>query len=511
MNRLYPVFLKTEGKTVLVVGGGKVAAQKIKGLLDCGADVTVVAPSVTQTIESLYAEGKIRLIRREYMSRDVEGFFIVIGATDDPSVQEEIFADARDLRIPVNVADKPGLCTFYLASVFGEGDLKVAVSTNGKSPTTGKIIRDKIAAEFSDGFPEIIFNIGQIRPDVQKSFPDYQSRKKVHEQFVKSELAGIGKGNEKGSGSTEIGVRRTEHGSRKGETGNWRPEAGDGKKKQENRIKKLMPWNAGKVCLVGAGPGDPELITLKGLLILRSAEVVLYDALVSEGILSEAAETAELIYVGKRAGARCMKQDEINAILIEKASEGKSVVRLKGGDPFMFGRGGEEMEALREAGIEVEIVPGITAGIGVPTSLGLPLTRRREASSVLFLTGHEAPAKPAECVDWKSVSHVDTIVIYMGSRKLRSVTQRLIENGVAASKPVAVIFGGTLDGERVVTGALDDISERVGEIHSELPGIIVVGETVRSLNRYASGGFALCAMESEFSTTNVLERNSSIE
>lgn len=462
MNNLYPAYLKLEGRRVLVVGGGKVAEQKIKGLLDCGADVTVVSPFVTSRIEGLSVNGNIHVARREYHSGDTDGFMIVIGTTNDPEVQEQIYAEACERRIPVNVVDNPDLCTFYLGSVFQQGDLKVAVSTNGKSPTIGEKIRDRIAAEFSDGYPEALERIGRIREDVHKNFRDYESRKRILEQYVNSEL--------------ELVERKKEDRDRKPETG---------RRKKEVRSDRTKGVDSGKVYLIGAGPGDPELITLKALRILRSAEVILYDALVGNEILAEAPGAAEKIYVGKRAGAHCVKQSEINAILIEKAGEGKRVVRLKGGDPFIFGRGGEEMETLLESGIEVEVVPGITAGIGVPTSLGLPLTHRREASSVLFLTGHEDPSKPGERVDWEAVSHVDTIVIYMGTRNLPSIVERLIRTGVPSSKPVAVIFGGTIAHEKVVTGTLHDICGRVGEMPPGLPGLIVVGETVRVLAREA--------------------------
>ena len=461
MNSLYPAFLKLTDKRALVVGGGNVAEEKIKSLLGCGADVVVIAPQVTPLIAGFSSKREILLIRREYRYGDMDGCSIVIGATDDPVVQEEIYAEACERRMPVNVVDKPELCSFYLGSVFREGELKVAVSTNGKSPTVGKIIRDKIAAEFSGNYPSVIERMGRIRDDVRRSFSDYESRKKILEQYVKDELRMV-EGETAGKKQNFMTIDQAEtEGQAEGES-------------------------EGKVFLVGAGPGDPELITLKGLRILRSAGVVLYDALVSAEVLAEAPVDSEKIYVGKRAGAHCMKQEEINRLLVEKASQGKRIVRLKGGDPFIFGRGGEEVEALREAGIEAEVVPGITAGIGVPTMLGLPLTHRREASSVLFLTGHEDPSKHAGHADWESASRVDTVVIYMGTRNLVPTVERLLANGVPSSRPVAVIFGGTTRHEKVFVGTLDDICERAAEMPSGLPGLIVVGETVRSLAGNAS-------------------------
>ena len=482
MNNLYPIFLKIEREPVLVVGGGKVAEQKIKGLLEANADVTVIAPVVSANIEKLAEERKIVLHRRRYESGDVEGVFIVICATNDRDVQEIVFKEARDRKIPVNIADMPDRCTFYLSSVFQKGDLKVAVSTNGKSPTLGKIIRDKIAAEYSDGYPALLGTIGGLRPEIQKTLPDFESRKKLYEHIVQTEL-------------------KRPHSYSK----NYSVEARDDSRSSKNSL------SVGKVYLVGAGPGDPELITVKALRLLRSAEVVLYDALISNELLSEVPESAEKIYVGKRAGAHCVKQEEINELLIRKVCEGKCVVRLKGGDPFVFGRGGEEVKALQEAGIEVEAVPGVTAGVGLPTSLGIPLTHREESSSVLFLTGHEAPAKSGEHVDWECVSHVDTIVIYMGVKRLGIITERLIRHGVSASKPVAVIFGGTLPAETVVTGTMENIEERAGEFSTDLPGLIVVGNVVRFFREFTTRESIPAIQEPVSPEVTILERDFFVE
>lgn len=462
MNNLCPIFLKIDRRPILVVGGGKVAEQKINSLLETQADLTVIGPEVSPAIERFAKEGRIHLSRREFRDGDVDGFYLVIGATDDRKVQEKIFSQAQSKGIPVNIVDVPELCTFYLSSVFRKGDLKVAVSTNGKSPTLGKIIRDKIRDEFSEDFPELLEKLGDLRLDVQNTFPDFESRKKLHEQIVRSELDQLERKRETGSRKPE------EKGGRR-ETIEWETEHG------QRRI--------GKVVLVGAGPGDSELITVKGLKILRGAQVVLYDALVSNELLDEAPEDAEKIFVGKRAGEHCMKQEEINNLLILKAHEGKRIVRLKGGDPFVFGRGGEEVEALREAGIDVEFVPGVTAGIGVPTSLGIPLTHRKKTSSVLFVTGHADPMKNDKGIDWKNLSHADTIVIYMGTRKLNVIVDELIRSGVPRSKPIAVILGGTLPEEKVIVGTLENIGDAARNISHDLPGLIIVGEVVASFKK----------------------------
>jgi uroporphyrin-III C-methyltransferase / precorrin-2 dehydrogenase / sirohydrochlorin ferrochelatase len=446
MNTLYPLFMNIEHRPVLVVGGGAVAEQKLKGLLEANADITVLAPQATETIEGFARNNKIRLLRRKYIRDDVKGFFIVVGATSSRSVQEQIFNDSQDHAIPVNIVDVPDLCTFYLSSVFQKGNLKIAVSTNGKSPTLGKIIRDKIKTEFSEGYPELLETIGDMRPEVRNSLLDYECRKKFYEHVVRSELQRL---------SHSIGTRTVQ--------------------------KTVDSLRCGKVYLIGAGPGDPELMTVKGMKILTKADVILYDALVNENLLSFAPDSSEKIFVGKRAGMRCRRQEEINELLILKAGEGKCVVRLKGGDPLIFGRGGEELEALHIMGIEVEVVPGITAGIGVPTSLGVPLTHRRDSSSIVFLTGHEDPAKTEARIDWQSVSHVDTIVIYMGVKSLHSIIESMVQNGVSPSKPIAIIFAGTLPEETVIVGTLLDIEEQCRDIFALSPGLIIIGSVVRFL------------------------------
>jgi uroporphyrin-III C-methyltransferase/precorrin-2 dehydrogenase/sirohydrochlorin ferrochelatase len=454
MNDLYPVFLKMDHQPILIVGGGRVAEQKINSLLETKPDITVIAPEISPAIMKLVEEEKVNLRQREFRDSDMDEFFIVIGATDDRKTQEKIYSEARSKGIQVNIVDVPELCTFYLSSVFQKGDLKIAISTNGKSPTLGKIIRDKIRNEFSNGYPELLERLGEIRPDVQNTFPDFESRKKLHEKIVRSELE--------------------------------RLDAGRRSRKQEARNQDGETSEYGKVYLVGAGPGDPELITVKGLKILREAEVVLYDALVSNELIDEIPEGTENIFVGKRAGEYCMKQEEINNLLILKAREGKRVVRLKGGDPFVFGRGGEELEALRKEGIDVEFIPGVTAGVGVPTSLGIPLTHRGESSSVVFLTGHKDGALTGEDVDLKNLSHADTVVIYMGTEKLGELAEKLMNNGIPASRPVAVVFGGTLPEQEIIVATLETVEMSVGDVPRKLPGLIIVGEVVKRYERRKS-------------------------
>ncbi len=447
MNTLYPAFLKLEGKPVLVVGGGAVAEQKITGLLESRADVTVIAPEASASILQLAAQGRLTLQSRAFQPTDTAGFHLVIGATDDRAVQHAVFMDAQRQGIPVNIVDVPELCSFYTASIFRKGDLSIAVSTNGKSPTLGKLIRDRIRERFERGYPELLERLGAIRADVLELFPDYASCKTYFEQLVQAEVKVL-----------ELRHNDDEVGRRKNQT------------------------KTGKVWLVGAGPGDPELISVKGLRILRTADVVIYDALVGSDLLREVPSSAEKHFVGKRAGRHCVSQSEINALLIKHAREGKIVVRLKGGDPFIFGRGGEELEALKAEGIEVEIVPGITAGTGVPASVGIPVTHRQISSSVAFVAGHRCASSTQKPIDWKALRSIDTVVIYMGIRSIRSVTDEMLEAGYDPELPAAAIFGGTMIEEVIVTDTLANLADGIRNITTTLPGLIIVGEVVRTLS-----------------------------
>ncbi len=441
MNILYPLFFKLEGKPVLVLGGGKIAEQKVNGLLSAKACVTVIAPRLTEELERLALGGTIALRRRTFEKEDVVGFTLVFGATNDSAVHQEIYDEAAAREIPVNIVDVPHLCNFYLASVFQNGDLKVAVSTNGKSPTLGKIVRDRIAAEFNKGYPELLETLGDLRASVHSIYAEPEARKSVFESIVHDEL----------------------------------------KRRYLPAGQRVDAPHSGKVYLVGAGPGDPELITVKGLRLLQQADVIAYDALVNFELLESAKPSCEKIFVGKRSDGHFVRQEEINALLARKANENKVVVRLKGGDPFVFGRGAEEMDYLQDAGIEVTAVPGITAGTGIPSSVGIPLTHRDRSSSVVFVTGSESDRKE-KGVDWRVIAAVDTVVIYMGITNLRSIALKLMEAGRSPDTPAAAIFDGTKAGEIIVEGRLATIADQIDEHRSEAPGIVIVGEVVEFLD-----------------------------
>lgn len=444
MNTLLPIFLKLEEKPCLVVGGGKVARQKVQQLLESKASVTVIAPDAGRSIQVLAKTGVIELLSRRYKSGDVGGYSLVIGATDHETTNEQVFREALRRGIPVDIVDQPERRTFYMAAIHQEGDLKIAVSTNGKSPALGQLIRNKIKEEFGQEYGGLLDKLGQDRQKIMDTISDPVKRVRILKERARKEFQQL----------TEV---------------------------DEDGYKNSSPGHLtkGKVYLVGAGPGDPGLITVKGLNSIENADVIFYDALIHDDLLRHARNQAELIYVGKTPGNHHYDQETINQMLIENAQRGRMVVRLKGGDPFLFGRGGEEAEALFQAHVPFEVVPGVTAGVAAPAYVGIPLTHRGYSSTVSFVTGHFSRSE-IHAINWDCLSKsVDTLVIYMGVRNLPNIVTELVAGGQSVRTPVAVIHRGTYEDQEVVVGTLEDIVNLTNEAGIKPPAIIVVGDTVK--------------------------------
>ena len=375
MNHLLPIFMKLENQPCLVVGGGKVAFQKIKQLLDSKAEVTVVALKVRENIQAM----PVYINYSEYRENDVKGYQLVIAATDDESTNRRIYEDAQKLGIPINVVDQPELCSFYMGSVYQDGDVKVAVSTNGKCPSFGKYLRDHIKNMSKGLWGKTLEQLALKREKIVKKLISYSQKQKLLEKLVNN---------------------------------------------NSNSIIGKLP-SKGKVFIVGAGPGDPELITVKGLRAIQKADVILHDALIHPHLVFEINPLAEKIFVGKREGRHSVNQKTIHRIMVEEAGKGRQVVRLKGGDPFIFGRGGEEAEALAKEGIAFEVIAGVTAGIGAAAGFGIPLTYRNQASSTLLVTGHQCEKGGSQ--DWAALAKLDsTLVFYMGLKKIKEIVRGLV-------------------------------------------------------------------------------------
>ena len=433
MNNLLPVFMKLEGQPCLVVGGGKIAYQKIQQLLDSKAHVTVIAPGIHESIQSLSVE----VIKRKYKREDSKSYQLIIAATDDMKVNSQIYHDASERGIPINVVDQPKICSFYMGSVYQDGDVKIAVSTNGKCPTFGRFLRDHIQ-NISRGLWGK--NLGQLalkREKIIKALSTYSKKKEVMEKFIK---------------------RRCQN------------------------ISKTQPAR-GKVFLVGAGPGDPELITVKGLQAIQRADVIVYDALIHPHLVFEINPLAKKIFVGKREDKHSVSQETIHMILTEEAQKGRQVVRLKGGDPFIFGRGGEEAMALAKEDIPFEAVPGVTAGIGAAAGFGIPLTHRGQANSTLFVTGHQCSW--ADSQDWETLAKLDsTLVFYMGMKRLNKIVRGLIENGKSIETPIAIIQNATMINQAILTSTLESIFTDIKKMTSRTPSIIIIGEVVSNYTKF---------------------------
>ena len=415
---LLPIFVKMEGRRVLVVGAGVVALDKVTSLLRTSARITVVAPDAKVEIRALEAEGRLKWVRREFEATDLEGQQVVIAATDAPEVNAAVYRAAVERGVWSNSVDDIPNCDFFFGAVVRRGDLQIAISTAGESPAYAQRLRKEIDAQLPEDVGPWLKQIGELRREILTTLPAGEERK-----ALLHELAQDGPGFGDPTLTAEIAVRM-------GRSGSWTGKAGRGFAQR------------GRVYLVGAGPGDPELLTVRAVRLIESADVVLHDDLVPDAIL-ELARGAEIVNVGKRCGTKSITQEEINALMVERARRGRSVVRLKSGDPLIFGRAAEEMEALREAGVEFEVVPGITSALSAAAAIPASLTDRRSASSVKFSTGHHAQSHDDAAMP--AVENT-TRVVYMPGRDLTLLAAewmgRRIAGGFSLRAGVAGGAGG---------------------------------------------------------------------
>jgi uroporphyrin-III C-methyltransferase / precorrin-2 dehydrogenase / sirohydrochlorin ferrochelatase len=471
MTAFYPVFLDLRGRRAVVIGGGSVAEGKVRGLVAAGAHVTVVSPAVTPALGALVRRNAIELKRRPYRRGDLAGAWLVIAAVNR-SVSEAVWAEAEQLGVPLNAVDDIEHCSFIAPAVHREGDITVAVSTAGKSPALAVRLRQRIARLVGRAEARLCELLGELRPELAEQVPDARARTALWYAIVDSDVIDfVRRGDIEGArGRIDKLVREHELGIPRLKPG---PSATLPLRAVPNRAHS-SEWESergvGTVYLVGAGPGDPGLITAKGLELLRSADVVVYDRLVSPALLAQAPAEAERIL-------RAADQQDVNALLIDRARDGRNVVRLKGGDPFVFGRGAEECEALRAAGVPYEVIPGVTSATAVPAAAGIPVTHRRVASGFAVVAGHECDGQSD--LDWEALSRMPTLVVLMGLAALPDVVARLRAQGAPADTPVAVIASGTLPEQRSVLGTLDDIAELVAGAALEPPATVVIGEVVR--------------------------------
>ena len=447
----FPIFLTLTDRRALVVGGGEPAARKVELLLSAGAQVSLVAETVVGDLASLIAEGRISWAGRGFDEADLDGLSLVIVASDDTALALRVSQAAQRRGVPVNVVDKPRLSSFIMPAIVDRAPITIAISTGGTAPALARRIR----AEIERALPAALGRLARFaeifRGQVRRTLDNPRDRRRFWDRVFGGRIA------ELALAGDEIAARRELI-------------------RQLDSARHDSP-PAGMVHLVGAGPGDPDLLTLKAHRLLQRADVVVYDRLVSPEVLALARRDAERLFVGKRRGEHALTQEAINDRLVALARAGLSVVRLKGGDPLVFGRGGEEIAALARAGIAVEVVPGITAALGCAASAAIPLTHREHAQGCLLVAGQLRDG--ALAIDWPTLARPrQTLVFYMALENLDTIAGRLVEHGLPADTPAVLVENGTRADERRVVGTLATIATQGRQASLEGPTLFIVGEVV---------------------------------
>ena len=441
-----PIFLNIKGKNCLVVGGGEISFRKASVLAQAGAVVKVVSPTLCKSFEALPATG---YFAERFQSSHLDNIYLVIAATDDAAVNEQVSREAKQRNIPVNVVDNPELCSFIMPAILDRSPLLVAFSTGGASPVLARLMRGRLEALIPQSYGRLAAFAERFRDVVKQRITEPAQRRIFWEDVLDGAVA-------------------------------EKVFAGDEQAAEAMLLAQLGQPQAqasGEVYLVGAGPGDPDLLTFKALRLMQKADVVLYDNLVSKPVLEMTRRDAERVFVGKMRGDHTLPQEGINDLLVRLAKKGKRVLRLKGGDPFIFGRGGEEIETLAEHKISFQVVPGITAASGVSAYAGIPLTHRDHAQSCVFVTGHLKDGSMN--LDWSALARPkQTIVVYMGLHGLEILCSELVAHGLPGSTPAAIVQQGTTQNQRVVCGTLATLPKIAEAEKLQAPTLIIVGGVV---------------------------------
>ncbi len=445
--KLFPVFADLNGRRVSVVGGGSVAERKTAALLAAGAVVSIGAPQLTDSLSRWVATGRITRHPGSFRETWIDGACLVIAATDDREVNQAVSAAAKARGVFVNVVDDAALSSFHVPAIVDRSPLLIAISSGGDAPMLARWVREKLETVLDHALGPLAALISRYRQRIRARHPATAPRRRYYEHLFAGPIPALLRRGQVLRAETLL-------------------QAG---------LNEKPATTTGSVVLVGAGPGDPDLLTIKALRALNEADVILHDHLVSPAVLDLARRDAERIAVGKQAGSHKTSQERIHALLLEHARAGRRVVRLKGGDPFVFGRGGEELEFLHAHGIAYEVVPGITAAIACAAYAGIPLTHRDHAQSVRFVTAHCRAS--LDELDWPALAQErQTLAVYMGVAELESLRAKLLAHGRAADTPFALIENGSRAEQRVVTGTLADLPEqaRIHDVRS--PALLILGE-----------------------------------
>lgn len=449
--KYFPVFFDINNKRCLVVGGGDVAARKVALMFRAGAQITVVSPELCESLQNRLANKEIIYEARNFENNDLEACALIVAATDDQAVNKQVSDLAHSKCIPVNVVDQPDLCSFIVPSIIDRSPVQVAVSTGGASPVLARLLRARLETMIPSSYGRLAELMNEFRDKVKEKITTEGKRRRFWEDVAQGSIAEmIFSGKEKAARDA------------------MRDAVDEAQASEGDR---------GEVYLVGAGPGDPDLLTFRALRLLQQADVIVYDRLVSEEILDMARRDADLVYVGKERDKHTLPQDDINQLLARVAKSGKRVLRLKGGDPFIFGRGGEEIETLMQEGVNFQIVPGITAAAGAASYAGIPLTHRNYAQSVTFVTGHLKDGSMN--LNWEALAHENqTLVVYMGLLGVKTLCSKLIEHGLSEKMPIALVQKATTRQQKVLIGTLKSMPDLVDKTMIKPPTLIIVGEVV---------------------------------
>lgn len=452
-----PIFLRLRGRACLVVGGGEVAARRVRQLTAAGARVRVVAPELSEDIRHMASEApdEITIEEGRFHADMVEGHYLCVGATDDPATNRAVFAAAEAAGRLVNVVDQPALCNYITPAVVDRSPIVVAISSGGSAPVLARTLRASLETLIPAHLGILGQLMGELRDRARARFPDVGARRRFWERVVDGPIAGLAY-----SGRTSEARAALDHALDSAET----------------------PASMGEVYLIGGGPGDPDLLTFRALRLMQKADVVVYDRLVAPAILELARRDAERIYVGKSRDVHTVPQERINELLVEQALAGRRVVRLKGGDPFMFGRGGEEIDTLAAHGIPFQVVPGITSANGCACYAGIPLTHRDYAHACVFVTGHMRDG--VIDLDFHTlVQPRHTLCVYMGVHSASALREGLMGAGMPATMPVAIVERGTTPEQRVIVTTLDELPACVMQEAVVAPAMLIIGEVVALRDR----------------------------
>jgi len=498
----FPLFFKLEDRKVLIVGGGDVALRKADLLSRAGACITILAPNISTDIQALLSDSKHELVYENYNKSHMTDARVIIAATDDETLNHQIHADATELNIPVNVVDTPHLCDFIFPAIVDRNPIVIGISSNGKAPVLARLLRARLETLIPQGYGKLAKLAGEFRAEVKTKIPTLTGRRQFWERAFEGQVSQLMFAGNEAQATAQLKADLESTAAALKDNANntvnldaYSPATTTSQHADGHSTETLSataPITAdeltathtksaqaavGEVYIVGAGPGDPELLTFKALRLMQQADIVYYDALVSPQVLDLCRRDADKVFVGKKRSNHAVAQLGINELLVNSAKEGRRVVRLKGGDPFIFGRGGEEIESLRAHGVPYQVVPGITAANAAASYAGIPLTHRDHSQSVRFVTGFLKAGAPNEKFE-NLLDTNETVVFYMGLHSLARLTTGLIDAGRSSETPIAIVSNASMANQQVLTGTLANIVELQEQAQLPTPALLIMGDVV---------------------------------